>query len=68
MIRFGSSNGKGAAHHPTRAGHLFRGEVFAWQYGMVLLDALLTIKKDLEADGNENLLSSKLIHLIRVFY
>ena len=43
---FGSGRG-GARHHPTRAGHMFRGEMFVWQYGMILLDAMFSIQEEL---------------------
>lgn len=40
--------GGGARHHPPGAMHLFRGEVFAWIYGMIMLDAINMVEKGLE--------------------
>jgi hypothetical protein len=40
--------GRGAAHHPTRAFHMLRGEAIAWLYAMALLDAIFMLEKDLK--------------------
>lgn len=42
-------NGRGAAHHPTRAGHLHRGETVAYTILLPFLDALFEVAADLES-------------------
>ena len=44
LTRYG--NGKGAPHHPTAAGHLYRGESIAYLLLLPLLDALYTVLED----------------------
>ena len=41
-------NGHGAAHHPTRAFHMLRGEALAWLYAMALLDSVYMLQEDLK--------------------
>eukprot|EP00602_Paraphysomonas_sp_CaronLab_P002960 CAMPEP_0185031420 /NCGR_PEP_ID=MMETSP1103-20130426/18883_1 /TAXON_ID=36769 /ORGANISM="Paraphysomonas bandaiensis, Strain Caron Lab Isolate" /LENGTH=564 /DNA_ID=CAMNT_0027566945 /DNA_START=110 /DNA_END=1804 /DNA_ORIENTATION=- len=57
---YGNPHGKGASWHPTRAGHLFRGELISWLYTLVFLDALYTVQDDLiEGETNRNALLKK---------
>jgi hypothetical protein len=49
VLRGRYGNGRGAAHHPTRAGHLFRGEIIAYTILLPFMDALYEVKSDLES-------------------
>jgi len=40
--------GHGAAHHPTKAFHMLRGEAIVWLYTMALLDAIYMLEEDLK--------------------
>jgi hypothetical protein len=40
--------GSGAAHHPTRAFHMLRGEAIAWLYTLAALDAVYMLETDLK--------------------
>jgi hypothetical protein len=56
--RYGA--GRGAAHHPTTAGHLYRGENIAYVVLLPLMDALYEVQKDLEGGADKaSLLKSK---------
>lgn len=46
-------NGRGAAHHPTTAGHLYRGENIAYVVLLPFMDALYEVQKDLEAGADK---------------
>lgn len=48
---FGSVKGTGAKWHPARAIHQFRGEMLTWLYGMVLLDAMYHVEKEIAASS-----------------
>ena len=49
--RFGSVKGTGARWHPARAIHQYRGEMLVWMYGMVLLDAMFHVEKEIAASS-----------------
>lgn len=44
-------NGHGAAHHPTRAFHMLRGEAISWLYTLAALDAIYMLENDLKTSS-----------------
>ena len=64
------SAGHGAAHHPTRAGHMLRGEAIVWLYALSILDAVYMLEQDLvDAKSSiDGLISSKCIQLMHYIY
>ena len=61
--RYGA--GGGAKHHPTRAGHMLRGEAIVWVYALSILDAVYTLEQDLvDAKSSvESLIASKYMYV-----
>ena len=58
------SAGRGASHHPTRAGHMLRGEAIVWVYALSILDAVYMLEQDLVDAKNsaESLVTSKCVY------
>jgi hypothetical protein len=48
-MQYGSDNGSGARHHPTRAQHLLRGEIMSWHMAFALLDALYMLRDEMSS-------------------
>ena len=63
--------GKGAPHHPPAGIHLQRGEFLAYSYLHIALDAIHTIRKDMESKtdtdmsiGNSSIISNFLVCVV----
>jgi hypothetical protein len=54
-MRYGSDNGGGAKHHPTRAQHMLRGDAIVQHLAFALLDALYMLRDDVESQTPDQL-------------
>ena len=54
------AKGRGAGHHPPRGMHLQRGELLAYNYLHIFVDAINMIEEDLETKSAVELATSKL--------
>ena len=57
--RYDNPSGKGAAHHPTKSFHLWRGEAIAYIHAVAILDALYMIEKDTSTGKTRSVLASE---------
>lgn len=53
------AKGRGASHHPPRGMHLQRGELLAYNYLHIILDAINMIEEDLNTKSAAELATSK---------
>lgn len=51
---FGSASGHGANWHPSRPIHMYRGEILAFAYGLILFDALEMVMADSKTMSKAN--------------